>query len=244
MCSVLVKDMKMPDKCGQCPCFHYEYPMYCQATKEINNKIPGAPYEMPRPDWCPLVLPSVQPEPCSDAISREAVSAWLKQYGQDVLHGKYKFSLMYIWKNIMELPSVQPVDKDINVSCKDAISRQAVIDTLCDWICGVGERCVKTHCQCIRRIEAIPSVDVPDTNVGDLISRQDAIDAVDKLSDKPIGYLEYAIDVLVDLPSVQPDIIVCADCKHWVCHDKRCGYWNHGVQPMMWCSQAERRWKE
>jgi len=57
----------------------------------------------------------------------------------------------------------------------DCISRQAVIDTLRDWICGVGERCVKTHCQCIRRIEAIPSVDVPDTNVGDMISRQGAM---------------------------------------------------------------------
>ena len=54
-------------------------------------------------------LPSAQPEPCEDAVSREAVSSWLKQYGQDVLHGKYKFSLMYIWKNLMDLPSAQPV---------------------------------------------------------------------------------------------------------------------------------------
>ena len=44
----------------------------------------------------------------SDTISREAVSSWLKQYGQDVLHGKYKFSLMYVWKNLMDLPSAQP----------------------------------------------------------------------------------------------------------------------------------------
>ena len=60
-------------------------------------------------------LPSAQPEPCEDAVSREAVSSWLKQYGQDVLHGKYKFSLMYIWKNLMDLPSAQP---EI-VRCKD-----------------------------------------------------------------------------------------------------------------------------
>ena len=46
-----------------------------------------------------------------DYISKQDVSDWLKQYGQDVLHGKYKFSLMYIWKNIMDLPSadVAPV---------------------------------------------------------------------------------------------------------------------------------------
>ena len=43
----------------------------------------------------------------SDLISRDAVSSWLKQYGQDVLHGKYKFSLMYIWKNLMDLPSAE-----------------------------------------------------------------------------------------------------------------------------------------
>lgn len=47
----------------------------------------------------------------SDYIKRQDASNWLKQYGQDVLHGKYKFSLMYIWKNIMDLPSadVAPV---------------------------------------------------------------------------------------------------------------------------------------
>ena len=52
-------------------------------------------------------LPSAQPG-CEDAVSKEAVSSWLKQYGQDVLHGKYKFSLMYIWKKLMDLPSVTP----------------------------------------------------------------------------------------------------------------------------------------
>lgn len=52
----------------------------------------------------------------SDYIRKEDASNWLKQYGQDVLHGKYKFSLMYIWKNIMDLPSadVAPV-----IRCKD-----------------------------------------------------------------------------------------------------------------------------
>ena len=64
-------------------------------------------------------MPSAQPEPCDDAVSREAVSEWLKQYGQDVLHGKYKFSLMYIWKNLMDLPSAQRTGKWINHRCDD-----------------------------------------------------------------------------------------------------------------------------
>ena len=42
-------------------------------------------------------------------------------------------------------------------------------------------------------------------------------------------------------PSAQPDIIACGDCKHWICHDRRCGYWNHGVKPLDWCCHAERR---
>lgn len=54
-----------------------------------------------------------------DAVSREAVSEWLKQYGQDVLHGKYKFSLMYIWKNLMDLPSVQPEKFEWCHDCKE-----------------------------------------------------------------------------------------------------------------------------
>ena len=45
----------------------------------------------------------------SDYIRREDASNWLKQYGQDVLHGKYKFSLMYIWKNIIDLPPADVV---------------------------------------------------------------------------------------------------------------------------------------
>jgi len=53
-------------------------------------------------------LEQEQPKLCEDAVSREMVSKWLKQYGQDVLHGKYKFSLMYIWKKLMDLPSVTP----------------------------------------------------------------------------------------------------------------------------------------
>jgi len=53
----------------------------------------------------------------------------------------------------------------------------------------------------------------------------------------------YVEDLIENAPTIEPDpeIIVCADCKHWICHDRRCGYWNHGVKPLDWCSHAERR---
>ena len=51
--SVLVKGMGMPEKCGSCDLFHAEYPMHCSVVK--GHKTVGAPYGMPRPEWCPLV---------------------------------------------------------------------------------------------------------------------------------------------------------------------------------------------
>lgn len=53
MSSVLIKGMEMPQKCGQCKLFHAEHPMHCMAVE--GHCTVGAPYGMPRPDWCPLV---------------------------------------------------------------------------------------------------------------------------------------------------------------------------------------------
>jgi len=47
-------DIQMPEKCGLCPCFHSDNPMYCQAAKADKNKKIVAPYGAPRPEWCPL----------------------------------------------------------------------------------------------------------------------------------------------------------------------------------------------
>ena len=96
--------------------------------------------------------------------------------------------------------------------------------------------------------------------MNDLISRQAAIDELKKISfshwfecgeylsedtrEIKIISSNKALETIEDLPSVQPDIIACGDCKHYIPHDKRCGYWNHGVKPLMWCSQAERRTDE
>lgn len=58
------------------------------------------------------------------------------------------------------------------------------------------------------------------------------------------GQINEDIETIKALPSAQPDIIACADCKYWICHDRRCGYWNHGVKPLDWCCHAERRTDE
>ena len=109
-------------------------------------------------------------------------------------------------KELEKLPSVQPVDKDINVSCKDAISRQAVID-----ICN---------------------------NVIDLWEGQ--------LGEGALVAIKNAIN---NLPSAQPDIIRCRDCKHYYFADNRipqerrytCELYGDRWQPDDYCSSAERR---
>lgn len=51
--SVLIKGMEMPEKCGLCDLFHAESPMHCTVVK--GHKTVGAPYGIPRPEWCPLI---------------------------------------------------------------------------------------------------------------------------------------------------------------------------------------------
>lgn len=101
-------------------------------------------------------------------------------------------------------------------ACGDAVSRQTLQKELAlytiDDITSEDEagynRAINDVQKMVLHLQPVQT-EVPNTNVGDndLISRSDAIDAVDKLSDEPIGYLEAAIDALVDLPSAQPNVI-------------------------------------
>ena len=48
-----------------------------------------------------------------------------------------------------------------------------------------------------------------------------------------------AFDVAIEALKRKP--ILCSHCKHYILHDHRCGWWNHGVSNVDWCSYAERR---
>ena len=62
-------DIPMPEKCGLCPCFHFEQQMYCQAVKADKNKKIVNPYGSPRPEWCPLKEhEAVEPIPPTDGL--------------------------------------------------------------------------------------------------------------------------------------------------------------------------------
>ena len=117
--------------------------------------------------------------------------------------------------------------------------------------------------------------EVPDTNVGDTISRQAAIDVLETdaemlkrgLDDTDIvgserdkfawglGLIESCIDDMKELPSAQPEIIWCKDCKHQKDSD---GVYRRGInaeskcpvnlqavyEGNFYCAGAERRTDE
>lgn len=85
----------------------------------------------------------------------------------------------------------------------------------------------------------------------DTISRQAAIDAVKDAIIK--AEWEYAENAIKQLPSAQPEIIRCKNCKHYeadimanpwgvCCHDGWVdGHIGHEVSENGWCYRAERR---
>lgn len=89
----------------------------------------------------------------------------------------------------------------------------------------------------------------------DLISRQAAIDEVDEWikAFRENGHKESAADAclikdgVIQLPSAQPEIIRCKDCKHYL--DGGCGNVDSqspsknlmGVKPDWYCADGERR---
>ena len=86
-------------------------------------------------------LPSVQPEPCEDAVSREdclkALSHMMGIYG---LRDDYAVSRANVECMLKSMPSAHPVARDMNVLSNDLISRQAAIDALCK---ACGKKCDK-----------------------------------------------------------------------------------------------------
>lgn len=86
--------------------------------------------------------------------------------------------------------------------------------------------------------------------MSDYINRRAAIDAVNGMPDCPNGYSDtydkaHIIAVLEDVPSVQPEIIRCKDCK-W-CEDadglmcKNTASWVVATDYDFGCVCAERR---
>lgn len=100
--AILIKDMEMPESCGLCKLYHAESPMYCMAVD--GHKTVGAPYGMPRPDWCPLVeVAEVQ-----DAVNRQAAIDLVEGLESARLKGEIDLLYPKVVKGLIGLPSAQP----------------------------------------------------------------------------------------------------------------------------------------
>ena len=45
------------------------------------------------------------------AIDADALSDWMKDYGQKCIKGEREISLMYVWKHIQDMPTIEPERK-------------------------------------------------------------------------------------------------------------------------------------
>ena len=81
--SVIVKNMEMPQKCGQCNLYHAEHPMHCMIVE--GHRTVGAPYGMPRPDWCPLIeIPTPHGRLIDkDKLMMSLADWWYSSFGQE-----------------------------------------------------------------------------------------------------------------------------------------------------------------
>lgn len=83
----------------------------------------------------------------------------------------------------------------------------------------------------------------------DLISRQSTIDALGEEPEVWTGNDEYAqglnnqwwhdVAAIKAVPSVQPELIRCKDCKHYV--DEICDKWDNYLREDFYCGCGERK---
>ena len=106
----------------------------------------------------------------------------------------------------------------------DTISRQDAVKTMYDACEDIDDESLHIDV-IVDALENLPSAESEtheertETHACDLISRQDAIDALDKRFDSIP--MEQTTEILLlrkdlrDLPSAEPEIIRCKNCKYW-----------------------------
>ena len=57
--------------------------------------------------------------------------------------------------------------------------------------------------------------------MSDTISRQAAIDAIERNAYRHT-YIDQIVDIIKGLPSAQPEIVRCKDCKYWNPFSREC----------------------
>lgn len=146
------------------------------------------------------------------------------------------------------------------------MTREEAIKELYAWLDGCcGDEEIEPAREAFKMaIEALRAQDVTDTNVGDMVYRQAAIDAmINSRSNADVtlvpgsytnGWrdgrkllLDELLQVVFELPSVQPEIVRCKECKYgiqdederWYCRSFGCQVGDEDGSGF--CADAERK---
>ena len=140
----------------------------------------------------------------------------------------------------------------------DLIDRQAALDAVNAYLgLSAVSRTIQNMMSIQEILENLPSAepehlvkesgDLVKDLVNDCISRQDAIDALTEYGNGRAVFISVgeAVIRIEQLPSAQPEIIRCKDCKHRDPEDKKCdcGHdieWQLPRQDDWFCADAER----
>ena len=177
-----------------------------------------------------------------DSISRQAAIEAIEKARANVGHNMERAVgaafieiLDEVGEDIGRLPSAQ-FATDTNVGTKlgtnlaqlgtDCISRQTVLDAIDEISREVDDGDGFNYAKWREYFCELPSV--LGTNLAevgtDCISRQDALDICDHAIDLFKGQFGAGVLVAIkesieELPSAEPQIIRCKDCKHWIPYD-------------------------
>ena len=194
----------------------------------------------------------------SDLISRQAaIDAFLteltKRERKNLLHTWSTVEVKYFVVDMLEkLPSAQPEERKESL-CKKvrALCEESKIEF---FFVGGGEstwsvtndKHIKKIVECHKA--QLSQEDTTKDATSDTISRQAAIEALTALEEpaptaRHLSAIYDCEDAIKALPSAQPEIIRCKDCKHWDGVDT-CDVIDAPVWDNDFCSMAERRSNE
>ena len=125
----------------------------------------------------------------------------------------------------------------------DMISKRRAIDALTEY--GNGQAVYISVEEAVRRIEQLPPIQPVNCsefpNNSDTISRQSAIKAVQNRRMMLTKEKVLLINDLEKLPSAEPEIVQCKDCKHFESEYGYCDYYQWNMTGGDFCSKAEKR---
>ena len=75
---------------------------------------------------------------------------------------------------------------------------------------------------------------------GDILEKKlkAAINMCMSIDTSGLSELKAVLEDVEEMPTIEPEIVRCKDCRHYNSHDHKCKVWNHGVILSGFCHEA------